>query len=50
MGRKKKPEKDDKEQSAKFMKTAKETQSEDAKEKFERACSKIIRAHPKKDG
>ena len=43
MGRKKKPEKDDKEQSAKFLKTAKEIQTEDAKEKFEEACGKVLK-------
>lgn len=37
MSRKKKPEPDDKEQSARFIKKAKEFQREDAEEAFENA-------------
>ena len=43
MGRRKKPEPNDKKQSAKFLKTAKEVQADNAKEKFESACSKVLR-------
>lgn len=43
MGRKKKPEPDDKEQSARFIKIAKEIQRDDAKEAFEEAISKIVK-------
>ena len=46
MGRKKKPKPDDPEQSARFLETAKAVQAEDAKERFEKAISKILK--PKK--
>ena len=41
MGRKKRPDPDDKEQYARFIKIAKEIQEEDAEEAFEEAMSKI---------
>jgi len=43
MGRKKRLEPDDKEQSTRFIKLAKEIQREDAKEAFEEAISKIVK-------
>ncbi len=43
MGRKKKRKPDSEEQSARFLETAKAVQSEDAKEKFERATKKILK-------
>jgi len=41
MARKKQPKTNDKEQSARFKKVAKEILSEDAEEKFEEAMKKI---------
>lgn len=43
MSRKKRPEPDDKEQSTRFIKKAKEIQSETAKEDFEKAIDIIIK-------
>jgi hypothetical protein len=43
MPRKKKPKPDDQEQSARFLETAKAVQSEDAKERFEKTCIKILK-------
>jgi len=43
MGRRKQPEPDDKEQSARFIKKAKEIQSATAKEDFEKAIDIIIK-------
>ena len=43
MGRRKKPEPNDKKQSAKFSRTAKKIQADDAREKFDGACSKVLR-------
>jgi len=45
MGRKKKPEPRDKEQSARFIETAKKIGADD-KEKFEQACDKILKKKP----
>jgi transcription elongation factor GreA-like protein len=47
MGRRKKAEPDDKEQSGRFLKTAKNIQTDDGKEKFEIACSKIFKTRRK---
>ena len=51
MGRRKKAEPDDKKQSKRFLKIAKQAQTDDAKEKFEKACSillkKKVTLHPK---
>ncbi len=43
MGRRKKPEPNDKEQFARFVEKAKEIQRDDAKEVFEEAIDKIIK-------
>jgi hypothetical protein len=43
MGRKKRPEPDDKEQFARFVEKAKEIQRDDAQEVFEEAMNKIIK-------
>jgi hypothetical protein len=43
MGRKKRPEPNDKEQSARFIEKAKEIQRDDAKEAFEEAFDKIAK-------
>lgn len=43
MGRRKKPEPDDKKQSAQFIKIAGQIQSDDAKEAFEEALTKIVK-------
>jgi hypothetical protein len=43
MGRKKRPEPDDKEQFARFVEKAKEIQRDDAQEAFEEAMSKIVK-------
>lgn len=43
MGRKKKPEQDDKEQSARFVETAKQIEAETDKEAFDRECSRILK-------
>jgi len=48
MGRRKKPEPDNKEQSAKFIEIGKKILADDAEKKFEEACSKIFRAKQKK--
>jgi hypothetical protein len=42
MGRKKKPEPDDPEQSARFIEKAKEIQDENADERFEEAMKRIL--------
>lgn len=47
MGRKKKPEPDNKEQSARFIEMGKKILADDAEEKFEEACSKILKAKKK---
>ncbi len=44
MGRKKKPESDDPERSARFIETAQRIQAEDAEERFEEAMKKIAAA------
>jgi hypothetical protein len=49
MGRKKHPEPDDKEQSARFKETAKQIGSGDAKESFAIVCGKIIKKKQVKD-
>ena len=49
MGRKKQPEPDDKEQSARFKKTAERIETDDAKEAFNQACGKIIKKKLIKD-
>ncbi len=41
--RKSKPKPDDKEQSVRFIETAKQIQSDDAKETFEEAIVKIVK-------
>ena len=43
MGRKKRPEPDDKEQFARFIEAAKSVENPDAKEAFEGALDKIIK-------
>ncbi len=43
MGRKKRPEPDDKEQFARFIEAAKRIENPDTKEAFEEAFSKIIK-------
>jgi hypothetical protein len=43
MGRRKKTEGDNKDQSARFIETAERIKDEDDKEKFERACKTIIK-------
>ena len=47
MGRRKKAEPDDKKQSDRFLKIAKQIQNNDAKQKFEESCSKILKVHRK---
>jgi hypothetical protein len=42
MGRKKKPEPDDPERSARFIKMAEEIQTEDAEERFDEALKQIL--------
>ena len=49
MSRKKRPEPDDKEQSARFKETAERIGTDNAKEAFEQACGKIIKKKQKKD-
>jgi len=52
MGRKKKPQPDDPERSARFMEVAEEIQAEDAEEKFEEAMKRIAgsrRAKPSEE-
>jgi len=49
MGSKKRPEADDREEFARFIKTA-ERMAEDAEERFEEAFKKIINAKPAKSG
>jgi hypothetical protein len=48
MGRKKKPEWDDPEQSARFIELAEQIQAEDAEERFEEAMKRIITAKSSK--
>ena len=48
MGRKKRPELDNKEQSAWFIKTAERIKSENDKEEFEQACNKILNKRKQK--
>lgn len=43
MGRRKKAEPDDKKQSDRFLKIAKEIRADDEKEKFEKACNTILK-------
>jgi hypothetical protein len=43
MGRRKKVEPDDKEQYAKFLETAKKIRDDNDKEKFEKACTTILK-------
>lgn len=43
MGRRKKAEPEDKEQSAKFLATAKKIKDDDDKDKFEKACTTILK-------
>lgn len=43
MGRKKRPEPDDKEQSARFIEKAEQVQSHNAKEAFDEAFDKIVK-------
>ena len=43
-GKKKATKPDNKEQSARFLETAKTVQAEDAKERFEKATEKILKA------
>jgi hypothetical protein len=43
MSRKKQPKPDDKEQSARFIETAGQVQSDNAKEAFEEALNKIVK-------
>lgn len=43
MRRRKKPEPDNKEQSARFIETAERIKSGNDKERFEQACKKVIR-------
>ncbi|MGP8152912.1 MAG: hypothetical protein ACLQBQ_02045 [Smithella sp.] len=43
MGKEKKSKPDNKEQSARFVKTAERIKSENDKEEFEKACNKIIK-------
>ena len=47
MAGKKKAKPDDKEQSARFLETAKAVQAEDAVERFERAMEKVLKPKPK---
>jgi hypothetical protein len=42
MGRKKKPEPDDPERSARFIETAERIQAEDAEERFKEAMKRIL--------
>jgi len=49
MSRKKRPEPDDKEQSARFKETAKRIGADNAKEAFNQACGKIIKKKEIKD-
>lgn len=46
MRRRKKVESQDKDQSARFLETAKAIQTEDAKERFEKTCEKILKKKP----
>ena len=46
MGRKKQPEPDDKEQSARFVETAKQIKVDKDKEVFEGVCKKIVKKKP----
>jgi len=48
MGRRKKPEPDDKEQSARFIEAAKQLESGMDKEAFKAACATILKAPKKK--
>jgi hypothetical protein len=45
MGRKKKPEPDDKEQSARFIEAAGKIETDMDKEEFKQVCSKILKAN-----
>jgi hypothetical protein len=49
MSRKKRPEPDDKEQSARFKETAERIGTDDAKESFEQACGKILKKKQTED-
>jgi len=48
MGRKKKPEPTDKEQSARFVETAEKIETDIDKEGFKNVCSQIFKAKKKK--
>ena len=48
MGKRKKAEPEDKEQSAKFIETAKKLKDDDDEEKFEKACTTLLRAKQKR--
>jgi hypothetical protein len=50
MAEKKKLKPDDKEQSARFLETAKAVQAEDAEERFEKAMEKVLKAKRGKPG
>lgn len=43
MPKRKKPKLSDEEQYARFLETAKAVEAEDAKERFEKACEKILK-------
>jgi hypothetical protein len=47
MGRRKKPEPDDPERSARFIEMAEKIQVEDAEERFEEAMKRILSKQPK---
>lgn len=49
MGRKKQPKPDNKNQSARFVKTAERIKSDNDKEEFEQACSKILGKRKQKE-
>jgi hypothetical protein len=49
MGRRKKAEPQNKEQSAKFIETAKKIKDDDDKEKFEKACTVVLKKKQKKE-
>ncbi len=48
MGRKKKPEPDDPEQSAKFIELAEKVRAENDKELFQEMVKKVVQPKPKK--
>jgi len=50
MAGRKKVKPDDKEQSARFLETAKAVQAEDAEERFEKAMEKVLKAKRGKPG